>query len=238
MEPRVDRALVRLAALAIGVTGGLACAQPLDPTGPGPPPPSPPPAEGPPAAPPNFPAPPPASSAIAPISASPAISGATALVASTPRATPPPAPKAKPVEPATKVPAKPALPVGPPPPVRAPIAVLQVLDKVTAETLKFEAPVGRRIRYKTLVFTVRVCETRGPDDPRPRPSAYVMIDSEAPVLPGAVAPPAKRVFRGWMFAAGPGLHPLEHPIYDAWLVACGAAPPIASTPVAPNLPHT
>ncbi|MGI9170376.1 MAG: DUF2155 domain-containing protein [Caulobacteraceae bacterium] len=33
------------------------------------------------------------------------------------------------------------------------------------------------------------------------------------------------MFRGWMFANGPGLHPFEHPIYDAWLVACAVAPP-------------
>ncbi|MDQ2861925.1 MAG: DUF2155 domain-containing protein, partial [Pseudomonadota bacterium] len=123
-------------------------------------------------------------------------------------------------------------PPGPPPPPRGAVAILQVLDKVTAETLKFEAPIGRRIRFKTLVFTVRVCETRGVDDPAPRPSAYLEIDSEAPVLPGRAPPPAKQVYRGWMFAAGPGLHPFEHPIYDAWLVACGAPPPVSGTPAA------
>ncbi|MGI8840540.1 MAG: DUF2155 domain-containing protein [Caulobacteraceae bacterium] len=111
--------------------------------------------------------------------------------------------------------------------MRGPTAILQVLDKVTAETLKFEAPVGRRIRYKTLIFTVRVCETRGAADPQPRPSAYVVIDSEAPTVPGRAPPAAKEVYRGWMFAEGPGLHPFEHPIYDAWLVACSAAAPVS-----------
>jgi hypothetical protein len=100
-----------------------------------------------------------------------------------------------------------------------------VLDKVTAETLRFEAPVGRPIRYKTLVLTVKVCETRGSDDPQPRPSAYLDIVSQAVAVPGRASPPPKRVFTGWMFANGPGLHPLQHPIYDAWLIACSAAPP-------------
>jgi hypothetical protein len=33
------------------------------------------------------------------------------------------------------------------------------------------------------------------------------------------------VFRGWMFADMPGLHPFEHPVYDAWLIACKTASP-------------
>ena len=44
----------------------------------------------------------------------------------------PPPPVAKP----------PAPPPGPPLPLRTPTAIMQVLDKVTAETLQFEAPVG------------------------------------------------------------------------------------------------
>jgi hypothetical protein len=103
---------------------------------------------------------------------------------------------------------------------------MQVLDKVTAETLQFEAPVGRAIRYKTLVMTVRVCETRGASDPEPRPSAYVVMDTRALAVPGHEPPPAKRVFDGWMFANAPSLHALEHPIYDAWLVGCSAGNPV------------
>jgi hypothetical protein len=124
---------------------------------------------------------------------------------------------AKPVEAA---PPKPEIPPGPIPPVRSPTAVLRVLDKVTAETMRFEAPVGRRVRFKSLVFTVKTCETRGASDPLPRPSAYVVIDSEPQALPGQPAPPSRELYRGWMFADSPGLHPFEHPIYDAWLESC------------------
>jgi hypothetical protein len=101
------------------------------------------------------------------------------------------------------------------------------LDKVTAETLRFEAPVGKRVRYKTLVFMVKACETRGLKDPQPRPSAYVVIDSEPPPLPGQAAPAAKEIYRGWMFAVSPGLHPFEHPVYDAWLESCTSDSPPA-----------
>ncbi len=98
---------------------------------------------------------------------------------------------------------------------------------MSAETLRFEAPIGRRVRYKTLVFTVRVCEVRDANAPLPRPAAYMSIDSEATALPGNAPPPPKEVYRGWMFAAAPGLHPFEHPIYDAWLVSCSASAPVS-----------
>ena len=30
----------------------------------------------------------------------------------------------------------------------------------------------------------------------------------------------RRIFTGWMFASSPGLHGIEHPIYDIWLTDC------------------
>jgi hypothetical protein len=111
----------------------------------------------------------------------------------------------------------------PAPPMKRPryqAAVLQALDKVTAETLRFEAPVNRPIRYKSLIFVVRACETTAADEGFSDAASYVEIDSQ-PIPPDGKAPPApKQVFRGWMFANGPGVHPFEHPVYDAWLIAC------------------
>jgi hypothetical protein len=121
----------------------------------------------------------------------------------------------------------PLKPAQPPIPVRSPVAVLQALDKVTAETIRFAAPVGRKVRYKNLVFTVRACETRDLDAPEPKAAAYLVIDSAPPGAPGREPPPAKQIYKGWMFASSPDLHPVEHPIYDAWLIACSAASPPA-----------
>jgi hypothetical protein len=129
---------------------------------------------------------------------------------------------------AASAPATATKPPPPPPvPLRTPTAIMQVLDKVTAETLQFEAPIGRPIRYKTLFMTVRVCETRGAADPQPRPSAYLVMETRAPTIPGHEPAAAKRVFDGWMFANAPALHPLQHPIYDVWLVGCSAGNPVA-----------
>lgn len=99
-------------------------------------------------------------------------------------------------------------------------AVIQALDKVTAETMRFEARVGQPVRYKDLVFTVRACETTAADEPMPDSLAFVEVREE-PKSPSDDQP-SHRVFSGWMFASSPGLRPVQHPVYDAWLIACKA----------------
>jgi hypothetical protein len=129
--------------------------------------------------------------------------------------------------PPPKPPGPPPPPPAPPKPVRSPTAVMQALDKVTAETMRFTAPVGQPIRYKNLVFVVKSCETRDAGQASPRTEAYVVIDFAPLGAEGVAPPPAKRVFKGWMFANSPGLNPFQHPIYDAWLISCTAAAPAA-----------
>jgi hypothetical protein len=99
-------------------------------------------------------------------------------------------------------------------------AIIQALDKVTAETMRFEVPVGKTIRYKGLVFTVRSCETSAPEELVQDSIAYVQVRAEPKVQSGEEA--SHQVFSGWMFASSPGLDALEHPVYDAWLIACKA----------------
>ncbi len=102
------------------------------------------------------------------------------------------------------------------------MAVLRVLDKVTAETMQFAAPVGRRVRYRSLVFEVKACETWGAGSAEPRPSAYLIIQSDVGGATAGVRQ-VKQIFRGWIFAQTPSAHVLRHPIYDAWLVSCIAS---------------
>ncbi|MDR3512282.1 MAG: DUF2155 domain-containing protein [Caulobacteraceae bacterium] len=107
------------------------------------------------------------------------------------------------------------------------IAVLQAMDKVTAETIRFEAPVDKPIRYKSLVFIVRACETTAPDEAISDAAAHVEIDSAPAPQQGAGAAPVRQLFRGWMFANSPGLNLFQNPAYDAWLIACKTASPAA-----------
>jgi len=135
-----------------------------------------------------------------------------------------PVPKVAPVVKPDAVDAKPVEPAKRP---RSNVAILQALDKVTTETLRFEAPVGQPIRYKTLIFTVRACETTAADELAPVTAAYVVVDTQPKAVSGRLAPAGRQIYKGWMYANAPGVHPLEHPVYDAWLIACKATTPEA-----------
>jgi len=130
-------------------------------------------------------------------------------------------------KPATTKAVTPAKPAEPAKRGRSSVAIIQALDKVTTETMRFEAPVGQPIRYKTLIFTVRACETSASDEVAPESTAYVMVDTQPKAVAGRVAPPGRQVYKGWMYANSPGMNPLQHPVYDAWLIACKTSAPVA-----------
>ena len=106
------------------------------------------------------------------------------------------------------------------------VAVLQAVDKVTAETIRFEAPVGQPVRYKSLILTVRACEHTADDEPTEDTVAYLTVDSQPKPQAGRSAPGPRQVFKGWIYASAPGLSGPEHPVYDTWLITCRAAAPL------------
>ena len=109
------------------------------------------------------------------------------------------------------------------------VAIIQALDKVTAETIRFEAPVGQPVRYKSIVITVKACEQAASDEPVDDSIAYMTIDSQPRSAPGRPIPVARQVFKGWMYASSPGLNPLQHPVYDVWMVTCRASAPVMAS---------
>ena len=126
------------------------------------------------------------------------------------------------------------MPVGTPMPAladplprpRLQVAVVQALDKVTAESIRFAVPVGQQRRWRGLIFRARACETTASDEPLRDAAAYLEIYSQPRARDGAVDP--RRIFQGWMFASAPGVNALQHPLYDAWVISCQAeAPPNA-----------
>ena len=114
--------------------------------------------------------------------------------------------------------------VAPPVPVAAdtyPFVVLRTLDKVTARVSTIYAPVGGTIHFGALDITVDVCDKRPPEEP-PESAAFLEIVEKRPEQTPT------GVFQGWMFASSPGLSPLQHPVYDLWVLDC-----VASVPNAP-----
>ena len=122
-------------------------------------------------------------------------------------------------QPGTAPPAQAALPpdevVVEPPPQRIvnPTAVFAGLDKITGRITSFDVAIEETVQFGALRVTPRACYSRPPTE-SPRTDAFLDVDEVT--LQGEV----RRIFTGWMFAASPGLHAVEHPIYDVWLTDC------------------
>ena len=102
-----------------------------------------------------------------------------------------------------------------PPPQRIsnPRAVFAGLDKITGRIISFDVAIDETVQFGALQVTPKVCYSRPPTE-TPQTDAFVAVDEVT--LEGEI----KRIFTGWMFAASPGLHAVEHPIYDVWLTDC------------------
>ncbi|SEN85844.1 hypothetical protein SAMN02990966_00314 [Rhodospirillales bacterium URHD0017] len=102
------------------------------------------------------------------------------------------------------------------------VAELQGLDKVTARTQRFYAPVGESTRFGTLAITVSDCLVNVPEAP-PESVAYLTIVDNKP------GQAAEKLFAGWMFASTPSLSALDHGVYDVRVLSCtmaqGSSPP-------------
>jgi hypothetical protein len=135
-------------------------------------------------------------------------------------------------------------------PIRHPTAVFAGLDKTTGRIINFEVAIDETVLFGTLNVTPRVCNTR-PQTEAPQTTSFVEVDEvvakqdRQPRAEQAKADAGKqetkRIFSGWMFAASPGLHGVEHPVYDVWLVDCkgGATQPAAgAAPTAEAPPST
>jgi hypothetical protein len=92
-------------------------------------------------------------------------------------------------------------------------ATFSGLDKITGRIISFDADIGETVQFGALRVKTDACYTR-PATEAANTDAFVEVDEIT--LQGEV----KRIFSGWMFAASPGLHGVEHPIYDIWLTDC------------------
>ena len=104
-------------------------------------------------------------------------------------------------------------------------AELQGLDKVTARTQRFYAPVGKSTRFGTLEITVGDCLVNVPEAP-PESVAYLTIIDHKP------GQAEEKLFAGWMFASTPSLSALDHGVYDLRVLSCTMA--LGSSPPSPR----
>lgn len=97
--------------------------------------------------------------------------------------------------------------------IRNPTAVFAGLDKITGRIISFEVAIDETVQFGALQLTPKVCWSRPPSE-QPQTTSFVEVDEVT------FSNEYRRIFGGWMYAASPGLHGIEHPVYDVWLTDC------------------
>jgi len=94
-----------------------------------------------------------------------------------------------------------------------PIAEFTGLDKITGRIISFDVYMDETVRFGALQVTPRACYSRPPTEPE-QTDAFIEVDEIT------LNREVRRIFSGWMFAASPGLHAVDHAVYDVWLTDC------------------
>ena len=124
-----------------------------------------------------------------------------------------------------------------------PVSVtLRALDKITARYTDLEVPIGEEVAFGALTVLPRTCNKRPPEE-FPETTVFLEVFSTGDDVQGrrvrgetnrprgtTIAVPGQErprdaLFRGWMFASSPALNPLEHPVYDVWVIDCKMVAP-------------
>lgn len=100
------------------------------------------------------------------------------------------------------------------------VVLLRGLDKVTARTRDFEIVIGESAEFGALTITPQYCRKRPPEE---TPETYAFLQILDRRTDGfGVDTEGEQIFSGWMFASRPAQNPLEHPVYDVWVIDCRA----------------
>jgi hypothetical protein len=114
--------------------------------------------------------------------------------------------------------------------IKHPTAVFAGLDKITGRIISFEVAIDETVQFGSLQITPRDCFSR-PATEAPRTDAFAEVDEVE------TDKKLRRIFTGWMFADSPGLHGVEHPVYDIWLTDCkGDGPLVKEAPEVAEAP--
>mgnify|MGYP001272299076 CR=1 FL=1 len=91
-------------------------------------------------------------------------------------------------------------------------AVFKLLDKTTNKVTQKDINVNSKVNWDTLSLEIFACYSTLPQD---IPEDYVLIE-----VKDALNDKNESVYKGWMISSSPDVTPLEHPIYDLWLIDC------------------
>ena len=97
-------------------------------------------------------------------------------------------------------------------PVQKEYANFKLLDKISNKLVEKSIKVNESGFIETLNIQVFSCFTEPPNE---TPEDYVLIDVKDNFQEQEVS-----IYKGWMISSSPDVTPLEHPIYDLWLLGC------------------
>ena len=88
------------------------------------------------------------------------------------------------------------------------------LDKITAKTTSINIKIGETKRFGLLEIKAIQC---GKTKSRNKlgEAAYIQVKDLSDNQNEKVF-----VFNGWTFSSSPSLKPIDHPVYDLWLISC------------------
>jgi hypothetical protein len=97
-------------------------------------------------------------------------------------------------------------------PLQMKYAKFKLLDKISNKLIEKTIPVGGSDEIETLNIDVYACFTEPPNEISEN---YVLIN-----VKDNFQDEFKSIYKGWMISSSPEVTPLEHPIYDLWLLGC------------------
>ena len=88
------------------------------------------------------------------------------------------------------------------------------LDKITAKTSKINIKIGKTKKFGLLEIKAIKCGATDSIDEKSK-AAYIQIKDLSDNQNEKVF-----VFNGWTFSSSTSLRPIDHAVYDIWLVDC------------------
>ena len=92
-------------------------------------------------------------------------------------------------------------------------AEIKILDKITTKVETFEINVNDSIIFNSLYIEIFACYKNPPEI---IPEDFVLLK----IYDKIINLENQAIYQGWMISSSPSSTPLEHPIYDVWLVKC------------------
>ena len=92
------------------------------------------------------------------------------------------------------------------------------LDKITAKTIPIKIKLGETAKFGILEIKALKCGFSKSSEINNNSAAYLQVRDISENQNEKVF-----IFNGWTFSSNPSLTPIDHAIYDIWLVGCESA---------------